>query len=719
MTTQAQGKAVSTRELLATRIGKQALKVDPTDGQYVRWILRESKAARVRIKEDGGRITASLIWFNANKQKLPTEQRDINKLTIHELEALVDVGRNVHVDDDAVDIEGTELLFNSVDLKVYQVKTVEGAVKVARGTRWCTSDKGVAARYLKRGLLYIRHAQHGKFQMTFGGYCADGKDRTVDIGRLAKDVIGIRPVLGDKLYELAKEHSTEVRYVRFALLCGCQTTDQVLVNLVLTFRDKQYLGLVSPKEVAPTSMNGHAVFQYVANNRTARSEDLLGDVTDVELDTIAIQCVNMSMKKNHRIVDKVIATSGVYKERLAKQIQRWFLSTIVCELHAANPLLCDPWVGMFSDRLPTEVGNVLCNAGIDVERFFELWNAGHWNDQDRAKFRQTIQNLDYDDLSKADVVVVATIAAKMIKGRTFFLDVQSNEVPQIIRLLSVIYWMHPILNVIREVLVEFDRRKDEFSVEFFTWACQTVLMYLDVKDGAVQCLYVYDGLVTCGRVERYEIPATDRDMVTLRSGLGWDRQRVFEKNVVNQVLQRRVYETGNIPSWATESDLERLKAKLRHMFSNKTVEQLEYLILYKIVDPVGFDEWTVSENMPSLIEDRVMLDVIVSDVQDVNVLWRRITDMELSEQHVSNYFFKHVASGLVIKHYKDLITGNFEGVFDLLYQVEGCDVSRQYVSLQMTGYKLAGEHLSKLLVHLVNKYPTRGNVTAWIVRAMT
>ncbi len=114
-----------------------------------------------------------------------------------------------------------------------------------------------------------------------------------------------------------------------------------------------------------------------------------------------------------------------------------------------------------------------------------------------------------------------------------------------------------------------------------------------------------------------------------------------------------------------------------------------------------------------------MLDVIVSDVQDVKVLWQRITDIEHSDQYARNYFFKHVASGLVIKHYKDLISGNVEGVFDQLYHVEECDVSRQYVSLQMTGYKLAREHLSKLLVHLVNKHPTRGDVTAWIVRTMS
>jgi len=67
--------------------------------------------------------------------------------------------------------------------------------------------------------------------------------RTKTIDYIAKTVIGKRPALGAKLYDMARQYSTQPKYVRFAILCGHVDIDTVVRNMVLSQSDLVYVEL--------------------------------------------------------------------------------------------------------------------------------------------------------------------------------------------------------------------------------------------------------------------------------------------------------------------------------------------------------------------------------------------------------------------------------------------------------------------------------------------
>lgn len=342
MTTQQ--RAVTKDELLATKAGKMAATFDPTTNKdFVRWILREVKVVRVRLPEDGERVKLALDWFAKHKRLL--SERDIDKLTIHQLEELVDGAKQQHVEEDTTaSIKDATLLFNGVDLKVYRPLTPEAVQHVSRGTKWCTSDRGLAQKYLRCGLIYIRHASLGKFLMTFGGYCADEKDKTMTIDYIAKTVIGKRPALGAKLYDMARQYSTQPKYVRFAILCGHIDIDPVVRNMVLSQSDLVYVGLAPAQTTNDTGLNVY--IQYMIDNPKGNLSDFMDDATEDDLLDFARALGAFTPPKGFTapIRKRFFNTMPVHvRERLGALIETCILSTFVFRVerrdtgHQPNP----------------------------------------------------------------------------------------------------------------------------------------------------------------------------------------------------------------------------------------------------------------------------------------------------------------------------------------------------------------------------------------------
>jgi len=139
---------------------------DPTKNQqYSLWIIQTYINKGINYLEDLSRVYNALILFNKFKNKLPINQRDIQKIKkLSELENLVDqfketkTGKEVKQNISDEIKKQTKIIYNGQEGKILIPLTEESSCFWGKNTRWCTAStetENLFNDYNKDGPLYI------------------------------------------------------------------------------------------------------------------------------------------------------------------------------------------------------------------------------------------------------------------------------------------------------------------------------------------------------------------------------------------------------------------------------------------------------------------------------------------------------------------------------------------------------------------------------------
>lgn len=163
----------SAKNLNQRQILEKIMDSDPTGnkGTYVLWIIKIYLNNGLNYLEDLGRLNTALNLFHKFKQKLPQQNRDINKIkSLQELENLVDqfstektkreIKKEIRKEID----KETEILYDGSAGKILIPKTEKASCFWGQGTKWCTASEknNFFQNYSKEGPLYILITPSGK-----------------------------------------------------------------------------------------------------------------------------------------------------------------------------------------------------------------------------------------------------------------------------------------------------------------------------------------------------------------------------------------------------------------------------------------------------------------------------------------------------------------------------------------------------------------------------
>lgn len=161
-------------ELFKTKVAEsefsRLLEADPSKNkQYVQWLMKQllkldfwDETRKRFVREDLEKIQADLKVFDKIKQRLPADQRDINRLTPEQLFEIVEPYRaeeelqSNREQEKQIKAQTIRLL----DTEQYLVlipKTKEAAQYYGKGTRWCTAGENYNYfdQYNRQGPLFI------------------------------------------------------------------------------------------------------------------------------------------------------------------------------------------------------------------------------------------------------------------------------------------------------------------------------------------------------------------------------------------------------------------------------------------------------------------------------------------------------------------------------------------------------------------------------------
>lgn len=175
-----------------TRIMDTMMLMDPTNGKnnmYTVWLIRQYIAGKYRF-EDSGRVSDALSAYHHLKPRLPVEQRDIGKLSIHDVEKIVDNVMGGDTDDSMqLDIPGADVIYSGPLGTLVSPNTEQAACLLSRGTKWCTgaTRDNRFHQYNSNGPLYIWKDKTGKYQFHFeSGQFMDAREQPISREQLIK-----------------------------------------------------------------------------------------------------------------------------------------------------------------------------------------------------------------------------------------------------------------------------------------------------------------------------------------------------------------------------------------------------------------------------------------------------------------------------------------------------------------------------------------------------
>ena len=214
MAKQLQGISATT-ELDPADVLAQLEAIDPTKNkQYVPWLVKQLAANQFRL-EDRPRINKLLTDFLSIKNRLPQEQRDLGRLTLHQLDDIVDQAMSVDLATDKQQapatgtfpvVPGSKVLYNGPLGQLAIPETEEASCELGRGTKWCTAaqEDNMFSHYSKEAPLYVWRDKNGeKYQFHFGeeAQLMDSRDRPLSKGQIA--AFRKHPVLS-KMFKMAE-----------------------------------------------------------------------------------------------------------------------------------------------------------------------------------------------------------------------------------------------------------------------------------------------------------------------------------------------------------------------------------------------------------------------------------------------------------------------------------------------------------------------------------
>ena len=214
MAKQLQGISATTK-LDPADVLAQLEAIDPTKNkQYVPWLVKQLATSQFRL-EDRPRINKLLTDFLSIKNRLPQEQRDLGRLSLHQLDDIVDQAMSVDLATDKQQapatgtfpvVPGSKVLYNGPLGQLAIPETEEASCELGRGTKWCTAAKtrNMFSHYSKEAPLYVWRDKNGeKYQFHFGDefQFMDSRDRAISKEKL--DGFKKHPVLS-KIFKKAE-----------------------------------------------------------------------------------------------------------------------------------------------------------------------------------------------------------------------------------------------------------------------------------------------------------------------------------------------------------------------------------------------------------------------------------------------------------------------------------------------------------------------------------
>ena len=198
MAKQLQGISATTK-LDPADVLEQLEAIDPTKNkQYVPWLVKQLAANQFRL-EDRPRINKLLTDFLSIKNRLPQEQRDLGRLTLHQLDDIVDQAMSVDLATDKQQapatgtfpvVPGSKVLYNGPLGQLAIPETEEASCELGRGTKWCTAarENNMFDVYNDESPLYVWRDKNGeKYQFFFGAETSfrNSSNRYLDNASLA------------------------------------------------------------------------------------------------------------------------------------------------------------------------------------------------------------------------------------------------------------------------------------------------------------------------------------------------------------------------------------------------------------------------------------------------------------------------------------------------------------------------------------------------------
>lgn len=160
------------------------VRIDPsTKTIYLNAIIRWLLSGAMRF-EDGMRISRLLIRFDADKRRLPIEQRDIGRYrTPGDLEEVLDPEDVVWTRDVPEDLMnfGCALEASGDAWALWRINDEASAAWFAQGTSWCTYAANIAQNYILTGPLYVIILNGKRYQYHWSSQqFVDARDRAFE-----------------------------------------------------------------------------------------------------------------------------------------------------------------------------------------------------------------------------------------------------------------------------------------------------------------------------------------------------------------------------------------------------------------------------------------------------------------------------------------------------------------------------------------------------------
>jgi len=144
--------------------------MDPTSNQqYVTWLARQYIGGQFRM-EDQPAVHQTLVDYIKLKPRLPTDQRDINRLDYRKVVSVVEDILNPVVGQPDTDhgtfpvVKNTVVLYNGPLGQLAQPQTETASCELGSGTKWCTAatkSENMYDDYSSNGDLYVWRDRNG------------------------------------------------------------------------------------------------------------------------------------------------------------------------------------------------------------------------------------------------------------------------------------------------------------------------------------------------------------------------------------------------------------------------------------------------------------------------------------------------------------------------------------------------------------------------------
>lgn len=195
--------------------------VDPSiNKQFVVWIVKQYVKRTIQI-DDLSIVKLPLVIFQKYKNRLPSEKRDINKLTISDLFNIHDEIMNPNINYNEDDAKEETIEQFGTDVKVWYngplgtlitPLTKDASCKFGKGTKWCTAAEIAANKfgvYNDVGNLYIWRDKSGEKYQIFLQNDNIFNDQNTQVSDEVKSKLLYNPILKQLLSKDGKLYKLE------------------------------------------------------------------------------------------------------------------------------------------------------------------------------------------------------------------------------------------------------------------------------------------------------------------------------------------------------------------------------------------------------------------------------------------------------------------------------------------------------------------------------